>query len=149
MSVVNRGDPYPAEVAATVNQVMHRLGHSHPYRLVWQSQVGPSAWLGPKTDEAIQGYAKKGIKQVLVVPIAFVSDHIETLFELDIEYGELAHKHGLGYKRVESLNADPMFIQALADLCLGHLKKPHSAQLGLQCPNCFSEQCKQTKAFFA
>jgi ferrochelatase len=69
---------------------MKRLGRSNPYRLVWQSQVGPSPWLGPKTDDAITGYAKQGVKDLLVIPIAFVSDHIETLFELDLEYGELA-----------------------------------------------------------
>jgi ferrochelatase len=92
MSVVNRGDPYPGEVAATVDQVMKLLGHTHPYRLVWQSQVGPSAWLGPKTEQVVEGYAKQGKKNLLVIPIAFVSDHIETLFELDLEYGELAQK---------------------------------------------------------
>jgi ferrochelatase len=69
---------------------MDALGHSNPYRLVWQSQVGPSPWLGPKTEHVVKGYAKQGKKNLLVVPIAFVSDHIETLFELDIEYGELA-----------------------------------------------------------
>jgi ferrochelatase len=92
MSVVNRGDPYPAEVAATVSRVMEKLGHQNPYRLVWQSKVGPAAWLGPRTDEAIVGYGKKGVKDLLLIPIAFVSDHIETLFELDIEYSELAEK---------------------------------------------------------
>jgi protoporphyrin/coproporphyrin ferrochelatase len=90
MGVVNRGDPYPAEVAATVDSIMKSLGHSNPYRLVWQSQVGPQPWLGPKTENAIVGYAKKGVKQLLVIPVAFVSDHIETLFELDLEYGEVA-----------------------------------------------------------
>jgi ferrochelatase len=69
---------------------MDALGHSNPYRLVWQSQVGPSPWLGPKTEHVVEGYAKQGKKNLLVVPIAFVSDHIETLFELDIEYGKLA-----------------------------------------------------------
>lgn len=85
-------DTYPSEVAATVDRIMETLGYSNQYRLVWQSQVGPSAWLGPKTDDAIVGYAKKGVKNLLVIPVAFVSDHIETLFELDLEYGELAEK---------------------------------------------------------
>lgn len=71
---------------------MDALRHSNPYRLVWQSQVGPSPWLGPKTESVVEGYAKQGKKNLLVIPIAFVSDHIETLFELDIEYGEIAHK---------------------------------------------------------
>ena len=86
MSVVNRGDPYVLEVSASVNAVMDRLGHSNPFRLVWQSQVGPSAWLGMQTGDAIKGLARLGKKEVILVPIAFTSDHIETLYELDIEY---------------------------------------------------------------
>lgn len=130
---------------------MERLGRKYKYRLVWQSQVGPAPWLGPKTDDAIVGYAKKGVKNLLVIPVAFVSDHIETLFELDLEYGELAKENGIGYKRVESLNADPLFIDALADITLKHLQdgKATSAQLGLRCPSCISEKCGHTKAFFA
>ncbi|KAJ1327282.1 ferrochelatase [Batrachochytrium salamandrivorans] len=116
MSVVNRGDPYPAEVAATVYHVMQRLGHSNPYRIVWQSQVGPSQWLGPKTNDAIEGYAKQGVKHLLAIPIAFVSDHVETLFELDIEYGHLAKEKGIDFQRVESLNDDALFIEALAEI---------------------------------
>ena len=90
MSVVNRGDPYPGEVGATVSAVMSRLGNRNPYRLVWQSQVGPSAWLGPQTIDAIKGLGKQGHNDQLLVPIAFTSDHIETLFELDLEYLEEA-----------------------------------------------------------
>lgn len=86
--VVNRGDPYPAEVAATVQRVMEALNFSHPYRLVWQSKVGPLPWLGPQTDEAIKGLCKNGRKNMLLVPIAFVNDHIETLHELDLEYAK-------------------------------------------------------------
>lgn len=90
MSVVNRGDPYPAEVGASVSAIMHRLGNRNPYRLVWQSQVGPSAWLGPQTSDAIKGYAKKQHNDLLLIPVAFTSDHIETLYELDLEYLEEA-----------------------------------------------------------
>lgn len=86
MTVVNRGDTYPAEVAFTVNRVMEKLGNSHTYRLVWQSKVGPQEWLGPQTDESIEGFAKNKKLNLLLVPIAFTSDHIETLFELDLEY---------------------------------------------------------------
>jgi ferrochelatase len=90
MSVVNRGDPYVLEVSASVAAVMNRLGHSNPYRLVWQSQVGPSAWLGMGTGKALKGLARLGRKQVILIPIAFTSDHIETLYELDIEYAREA-----------------------------------------------------------
>lgn len=86
MSVVNRGDPYVPEVSASVNAVMDRLKHANPYRLVWQSQVGPSAWMGMQTGEAMKGLARLGRKNVVLIPIAFTSDHIETLFELDLEY---------------------------------------------------------------
>ena len=86
LSVVNRGDPYPAEVGSSVLSIMNRLNFSNPYRLVWQSQVGPSAWLGPQTSDAIKGLAKNGHKHLLIVPVAFTSDHIETLFEIDQEY---------------------------------------------------------------
>ena len=92
MSVVNRGDPYVLEVSATVNAVMDRLGQSNPYRLVWQSQVGPSAWMGMQTGEALKGLARLGRKRVVLVPIAFTSDHIETLYELDLEYAKEARE---------------------------------------------------------
>ena len=86
MSVVNRGDPYILEVSATVSAVMDRLGHKNSFRLVWQSQVGPSAWMGMQTGDALKGLARLGRKRVVLIPIAFTSDHIETLYELDLEY---------------------------------------------------------------
>ena len=92
MSVVNRGDPYVQEVSATVSAVMDRLRHSNAYRLVWQSQVGPSAWMGPQTGDALKGLARLGKKRVVLVPIAFTSDHIETLYELDLEYAKEARE---------------------------------------------------------
>ncbi len=129
---------------------MESLGYSNPYRLVWQSQVGPSPWLGPKTEDAVIGYAKQKVKNLLVIPIAFVSDHIETLFELDLEYGELAKKHGIGFKRIESLNDDPMFIAALADILKSHLKSSTvSKQLLSHCPSCVNQKCHETKLFFS
>lgn len=92
MSVVNRGDPYILEVAASVSAVMDRLKNSNPYRLVWQSQVGPSAWMGMQTGAALKGLARLGKKQVVIVPIAFTSDHIETLYEIDLEYAKEARE---------------------------------------------------------
>ncbi|POY70282.1 putative Protoporphyrin ferrochelatase [Rhodotorula taiwanensis] len=148
MSVVNRGDPYPAEVAASVSAIMARLGNRNPYRLVWQSQVGPSAWLGPQTSDAIKGYAKKGLNDLLLVPVAFTSDHIETLFELDLEYLEEAKELGMtGVKRAESLNDSPYFIRAIADIAAAHLKSGQavSPQLGLRCPGCTNEKCGHQK----
>ena len=131
---------------------MNRLGYSNPYRLIWQSQVGPSAWLGPKTEQVIEGYGKAGKKNLLLVPIAFVSDHVETLFELDLEYGHKAKELGItGYKRIESLNDDPLFIQGMGELVKGHLDsgKIVSNQLTLRCPLCTNDTCGKTKTFFS
>lgn len=76
-----------------MQMVMEELDFCNPYQLVWQSKVGPLPWLGPFTDDAIKSYVKKGKKNFIVVPIAFVNEHIETLHELDIEYcKELAEK---------------------------------------------------------
>lgn len=114
LKAVNRGDAYPSEVGATVHQVMQELNFSHPYQLVWQSKVGPLAWLGPMTDEAIKDYVKQGKKTLVIVPIAFVNEHIETLHELDIEYcKELAEEVGLEtIWRVPTPNDHPLFIEA-------------------------------------
>ncbi|EJD48821.1 ferrochelatase [Auricularia subglabra TFB-10046 SS5] len=184
MSVVNRGDPYVAEVAGTVSAVMARLAagssvsptpsvtefnaeHSgsvitepgkktpapgpNPYRLVWQSQVGPQPWMGPQTGASIEGLAKLGYKRVLLIPIAFTSDHIETLFELDIEYGHVAKENGMEMKRAPALNDHPVFVRALADVVARHLDEGQrvSTQMMLRCPGCTNETCKDQKAWFA
>jgi ferrochelatase len=152
MSVVNRGDPYPQEVAATVQNVMEELNHSHPYRLVWQSKVGPLPWLSPQTDDVIKSLSKMGRKNILLVPIAFTSDHIETLHELDLEYAdELAHKCGIeNIRRSSSLNDDPVFIESLADIVMNHLERGvvSSRQLGLRCPMCVNATCGKMREFF-
>ncbi|CAO3676205.1 unnamed protein product [Rhizopus stolonifer] len=152
MSVVNRGDPYPAEVAATVDRVMNQLKQRYPYRLCWQSQVGPKAWLGPQTSEALKGFAKRGQKNIVVVPIAFTSDHIETLFELDREYAEEAKELGItGWKRVDALNDDPMFTNAMAQIVKEHMDqgKAISNQWPLRCPGCKFETCGHSRDFFS
>ncbi|KAA1474299.1 ferrochelatase [Dentipellis sp. KUC8613] len=156
MSVVNRGDPYVLEVSSTVNAVMNRLKNSNPFRLVWQSQVGPSAWMGPQTSDAIKGLARLGKKQLVLVPIAFTSDHIETLYELDLEYVKEAKELGIDVHRAESLNESPVFIRALADITANHLREysagkigPTSVQMGLRCPGCTNAVCAQQKSWFA
>ena len=83
---VDNGDTYTTEVAATVFEVMKSLQFKHPYRVVWQSKVGPQKWQGPATDDAMKGFAKAGYKHLILIPISFVNEHIETLHELDIEY---------------------------------------------------------------
>lgn len=151
MTVVNRGDPYPAEVAATVHAVNQRLGMKYQYRLVWQSQVGPQPWLGAQTSDTVKNLMKKGNTDLILIPIAFTSDHIETLYELDKEViGEDAEGHE-GVKRVESLNGNPVFIQGLADIAKTHLHSgvACSRQMTLRCPGCVSERCLAQKEFFA
>lgn len=146
MSVVNRGDPYPAEVAATVYAVMARLGFRNPYRLVWQSQVGPSPWLGAQTSKAVEGYIRQGQTNLLLIPIAFTSDHIETLHELDLEIiRESGHEGRI--RRAESLNGDPEFVEALANIVREHLQGGlrTSRQMALRCPMCTSERCAAQK----
>jgi ferrochelatase len=145
MDVVNRGDPYPAEVAATVHAVMTKLGFKNPYRLVWQSQVGPKPWLGAQTSRTVEEYVKKGQTDLLLIPIAFTSDHIETLHELDLEIiKESGHE---GIKRAESLNGDPEFIKALADIAKEHLEGGlrSSKLMKLRCPMCTSAKCQAQK----
>ncbi|KAF7981861.1 hypothetical protein HWV62_31413 [Athelia sp. TMB] len=156
MSVVNRGDPYILEVSASVSAVMDRLGHKNPFRLVWQSQVGPSAWMGMQTSDALKGLARLNKKQVVLVPIAFTSDHIETLYELDLEYAKEAREHGMEVHRAASLNDSPVFIRAIADIASQHLKDysagkigPTSVQVGLRCPGCTNATCGSQKAWFA
>ena len=145
MSVVNRGDAYPAEVGASTHEVMKRLGYAHEYMISYQSEVGPVPWLGPSTEDVIENLGSKKRKNVLVVPIAFTSDHIETLHELDIEYGELAHEAGVSkYKRAPALNGMPLFQDALAEVVLDHLKsgEPCTKQYGLRCAGCVNPQCR-------
>jgi len=148
MSVVNRGDPYPPEVAATVSAVMKELGPRNPYRVVWQSQVGPSAWLGPQTAVAVEQLKKRQVKNAILVPIAFTTDHIETLHELDLEVIRDSKWEGL--KRAESLNDDPDFIQTMADIVKEHLDNGEacSRQMMLRCPGCVNDACRASKEYF-
>lgn len=145
MSVINRGDAYPAEIGATVHEVMKRLNYAHEYMVTYQSEVGPVPWLGPSTESVIEELGKKKRKNVLVVGIAFTSDHIETLHELDIEYGELAHEAGISnYKRAPALNGMPLFQDALAEIVAEHLASGEACtkQYGLRCAGCVNPQCR-------
>ncbi len=146
LSIIKRGDPYPAEIGASVHEVMKQLDYKYQYILSYQSEVGPVPWQGPGTESVIENLAKQGHKDVLVVPIAFTSDHIETLHELDIEYAELARHKGISnFKRAPALNASSSFIKAIADIVLKHLQanELYSQQYTLKCPGCSNEQCRQ------
>jgi ferrochelatase len=116
-SYIRRGDPYLDEIRTTVAAVAARLGLGERARLCFQSRVGPQRWLGPTTEEAIDAVAKEGWKSVVVVPIAFTGEHIETLQEIDILYKEHAERAGIKcFARARTVGTHPAFITALADL---------------------------------
>ncbi|MHB1528398.1 MAG: ferrochelatase [Acidiferrobacteraceae bacterium] len=116
--VVAAGDPYADQVRATCEGVRARLGWPR-VRLCFQSRVGPLPWLRPYTDDVIREEAAAGTKQILVYPVAFVSDHVETLFELGITYRDLAHTLGVReYRVAPALNDDPQLIEVLKRLSL-------------------------------
>jgi ferrochelatase len=113
---IDAGDPYCEHIDITVKGVLSRLPDL-PHVLGYQSRVGPVKWIGPSTDEVIRGLARDGVKEVLVIPISFVSDHVETLYEVDMLYGDRARALGItDFRRVDSLNDFPPFLDALADL---------------------------------
>jgi len=145
LRTIDAGDPYPHEVAATVHEVVRRLGPGVEHVVAYQSQVGPLRWQGPSTDDVIRGLADQGRRRLLLVPIAFTSDHIETLSEIDIEFAELAHALGIReFRRAPALNAAPRFLDALAELVAEHLSSGRacSPQYGLRCPGCTNSQCR-------
>jgi ferrochelatase len=112
------GDPYVGQVEETFRAAA--AGRAEPCSLSFQSKVGPVAWVGPATDATIERLAAEGVRSLLVVPLGFVSDHFETLYEIDLLYGELARSLGIErFARAPSLNARPDFVAALAELALG------------------------------
>ncbi|MBX7172003.1 MAG: ferrochelatase [Pyrinomonadaceae bacterium] len=122
MKLVREGDPYSGQICETVTAVKNRGGWKNEHTLCFQSKVGPQKWLTPSTPAVIEELAAKGVKNMLVVPIAFVSDHLETLFELDHEYGRLAKEKGVEqYEVMEGLNDSELFAESLAQLVLGKL----------------------------
>lgn len=145
MKVVGRGDQYAWEVASTVHAVMDRLNISNRYMVAWQSKVGFLPWLTPSTSDCIKGFAKQGHKQLMLVPIAFTSDHIETLFEIDIEYAEEAEEAGIEqFSRAPSLNGSELFQDALADIALTHMQSGElcTPQYRLNCAGCTNKTCR-------
>jgi ferrochelatase len=122
-SYVREGDPYLEQTKKSVELIMDRIGRKNPYELSFQSKIGPVKWLEPFTNDVIKRLGKEGITDVLVVPISFVSEHVETLYELDILYKKVAEQAGVAnFRRVPTLNSDPSFIEALAEIVEGTLK---------------------------
>jgi ferrochelatase len=118
--IIDQGDPYVDQTVETIREIEKLLPIT--WHLSYQSKSGPVKWLEPSTEDKLEELAHAGIKNVLVVPISFVSDHIETLYEIDILYKDLAGKLGINLKRTESLNDHPKFIAALQDIVEKSLK---------------------------
>lgn len=139
---IDRGDPYQWQVERTVAGVRALLPPEWDARVCFQSRVGPLKWIGPSTEESLEQAARDGAG-VLLCPIAFVSEHIETLVELDHEYAELAQSLGLPfYLRAPALGAAEGFIEALAELvveALGDGRRIRSECGGRICPKSFSQ----------
>ncbi len=117
LSVIEKGDPYQRQIEETVALVMERGGWANPHRLCYQSKVGASKWLQPSLRATVRQLAADGVKDVCVMPVSFVSDHVETLGEIDHEARELAQALGIRrFEMTEGLNDSPRFIEALANV---------------------------------
>lgn len=116
MKFIEEGDPYLNDLARTIIAVEEKTGIRG--KLCFQSRSGPVKWLAPSTPDTLVGLAEKGVEEVVVMPISFVSDHVETLYEIDIQYAELAQELGMRLVRTRSLNDDPHFLKGLAKLVI-------------------------------
>jgi len=118
-TLVEKGDPYPQQIEQTVQLVRQLGAWRNPYVLCYQSRVGPQKWLQPSLTSTIESMAKSGVKRMLVIPIAFLTEHIETLHEINIEAREQAEHLGVkDFYLMPALNDSPLLIRALADLVL-------------------------------
>ncbi len=137
--IIDKGDPYQWQIERTVSALQRKL-NLPDYVICYQSRVGPLEWIGPSTEDEIKRAGIDGVPLV-IVPISFVSEHSETLVELDIEYRILANKNGVPhYERVEALGVHTEFIQALSWLTEATSLYPNcSNSLGRQCPKEFKK----------
>ena len=118
-TIIRCGDPYQAQIEATVRLVIERGAWPNSHSLCYQSRSGPGRWLGPSLHQSLHTLAADKRDRVLVVPISFVSDHVETLYEIDIEARDLAQRLCIQhFHAAQGLNDSPTFIRALADLVL-------------------------------
>jgi ferrochelatase len=122
-SFVTRGDPYVSQIASTVAGILSRLNVHNRHVLGYQSRTGPVAWIEPGIEEVIGRLGRDGVADLLIVPVSFVSDHIETLYEVDILFAGVAHASGITtIVRSPALNSHPLFIEALAGLVGRHVE---------------------------
>lgn len=135
--MIDDGDPYEIQINATARAIAEQLGEGLDWKICYQSRVGRLKWLGPYTPQAIEEAAGEGLG-VIVVPIAFVSEHIETLVELDRDYAEVAAQTDCpGYVRVKALGIEASFITGLANTVIAALVQDHTAPAkGWTCDQC-------------
>lgn len=117
-SFIEEGDPYVDHLTQSIEEIEKLTGQKG--RLCYQSRSGPVEWLSPSTPEMLQALAAEGCKNVVMVPISFVSDHVETLYEINIQYKKEAEDLGMKLRASESLNTNPLFIRGLKELVLSH-----------------------------
>lgn len=125
---IDQGDPYVDELKQTIAAVEKKIGRQG--RLCFQSRSGPVEWLEPSTPDMLKQLAQEGWKNILMVPIAFVSDHIETLYEIDMLYKNQAAELGMRLESTRGLNDDPQFIRALRTLVLRAITSVQSPTAG-------------------
>jgi protoporphyrin/coproporphyrin ferrochelatase len=132
--ISDSGDPYRWQIERTCAAVAAELGEGWDWKVCYQSRVGPLKWIGPSTEEAIREAGREGLG-VLIDPVAFVSEHIETLVELDIDYAEIAHAIGMTtYLRAPVVGVDAAFIDGLAEALCGALRRADFGPAGTACP---------------
>lgn len=128
LKLVRKGDPYQRQIEETTRLVSQRCPPNSPHTLCYQSKVGPGRWLGPSLTDSLRRLGRAGTDSVLVVPVSFVSDHLETLVEIDVEAREVSRRWGIRqFETMEGLNDSRAFIDALAQLVLDHVEIPHYA----------------------
>ena len=134
LAVIEKGDPYQRQIEETVELLMQRGGWPNRYRLCYQSKVGASKWLQPSLHKTLRDVAAAGVREICVVPISFVSDHVETLGEIDHEARAEARSLGIArFEMTSGLNDSPTFIAALAELVGSALGVDLSGQRGTGC----------------
>jgi ferrochelatase len=120
-----REDPYCCLVHSTVQQVLRLRDQEHRFRTAFQSMIGPSAWLSPSTSDTVRSLAEEGHRSVLVVPVSFVTDHVNTRYDLDVELRAEAEAQGIDHFEVTAgLNTHPLFIEALGEATVAQLDLP-------------------------
>ncbi|GBE52946.1 ferrochelatase [bacterium BMS3Bbin14] len=124
---IAEGDPYVRELETTIQALEEKTGQ--PGRLCYQSRSGPVEWLEPSTPDMLHRLADQGCENILMVPISFVSDHVETLYEIDMLYRDMAHEMGMRLESTRALNDDPEFIAALHDLVLNAASPPSTGSV--------------------